>query len=533
MNLLKRATFWVALFLSAAAYAQVTTATIGGRITDENGAIEGVTVVAIHLPSNTQYYATTDRHGWYQLLDVLPGGPYTLRIHYFSYDPLTVRNLYAYAGQNTVVDADMEAGTTDAHSDEAATSLRIGENLGGGVVPVAPGTYDLVGQRVYTEVPFDVRQEAMLGDVSRLQMTPMGTNRFHGSAFGYSGTSTLAGLTVSTPLAGDDFLLFGGLRYDLDDGLSGTGRLDARLGSSHHLDFSGGSLPGSDAWAAAGLSTALLDGRASNRAQAGWYGSPSSRGWLATDDFTVAAGAQRLLFGVQAASGVMPGALADSLFTRFDFYAQDAIRLGRRMTLLAGVRFAFPFAFSPRVSVRYDVTGTGAFVLRAGTAVYGRHGEGSVWKNLAAADFRLPARFVMSLEGVYGQSWRRPFYISKRNVLDSRYALTARLERPFADNLWAVASYTHADGPIQDRLIGGFSYKADYLGRMATTLTVLYYGENVVGENVFWSNSLEARLTQDIGFDISGCTHTLQLTAYVRSNLSSGTEWLAGLRYLL
>ena len=530
----------VAMLLALSAAAQVSTASISGRIVDENGPIEGVTVVAIHQPSNVQYYATTDRHGWYQLLDVLPGGPYTIRIHYFSYDPLTVRNLFTYAGQRTVVDADLEAGSSAVHVDEAATSLRIGENLGGGVVPVAPGTYDLVGQRVYTAVPFDVRQEASLDGVSRLQMTPMGTNRFHGSAFGYygdvpsvmPGSSGHLGLTVSTPLASEDFLLYGGLRYDLAGGLSGSGRFDARLGSSNRLDLSGGHFASEGAWASAGVTTALLEGRASNRAQAGWSHSALSREWTLADDFTFAAGAQQFLVGVRGASV----ALADSTFTRFDFYLQDAVRLGRRITLLAGVRFAFPFAFSPRVSLRYDLLGTGAVVLRAGTAVYGRHGEGSVWKNLAAADFRLPARFVLSLEGVYGQSWRKPFYISTRNILDSRYALTARLERPFADNLWAVASYTRSDGPVSDQVIGGLSYTAQYLGRLATTLAVLYSGSNYIDDlspaSVFWTNSLEARLSQDLILSLGGRDHTLQLTGYYR-NSPVGTEWLAGLRYIL
>ena len=523
---MKRLFLLIALLLACSASAQVTTASLSGRIVDEGGPIEGVTVVAIHQPSNTQYYATTNARGWYQLLDVLPGGPYTIRIHYFSYKPLTVRGLYTYAGQNSVVDADLEAGTTDVHVDEAATSLRIGENLGGGVVPVGLETYSLVGQRVYTTVPFDVRQEATLDGASRLQMTPVGTNRFHGSAYGYFGSDILAGATVSTPLVGEDVLLFGGFQYGLGGSVSGSGRLDARLGSANRLDLSGSHLSG-ETWAAAGLTTALFDSRASNRAQAVWADDGLMRRWAASDDFTYAAGPQRLLFGVRAASDTS---------TRFDFYVQDAIRLGRRMTLQAGVRFAFPFAFSPRVSLRYDLLGNGAVVLRAGSAVYGVHGEGTVWKNLAAFDTRLPGKFYLTLEGMFGQSWRKPFYISTRNVLDSRYALTARLERPFADNLWAVASYTRSDGALTDQLIGGFSYTAKYLGRMATTLAVLYNGSNAVDDlspaSVSWNNAFEARVTQDLGFQTGSRDHTVQLTGYFRQS-ALGTEWLAGIRYLL
>ena len=584
---MKRILLLIALLLALPATAQVTTASIGGRISDGNGPIEGVTVVAIHQPTNAQYDATTDANGWWQLPDILPGGPYTVRIHYFGYKPLTVRNLFAYAGQHSVVDADLEAGTSDVHLDEAATSFRIGEGLGGGIAPVAPGTYDLVGQRVYTEVPFDVRQEATLDGASRLQLTPVGTNRFHGSVYGYLGASVRPpiksgvtqgaistggdaregvmpgltssvmpgltghlGATLSTPLASEDFLLFGGLQYDKNDGLSGSARFDARLSSANRLDLSGIWLPGDGAGISTGLSTALLDGRASNRAQAGWNISSHSNTLFVSDDFTLSAGAHRLLFGVQAALGSVLNweqavqathhpQSADSAFTNLRFYLQEAFRMGRRLTLQAGVRFDFPFAFSPRLSVRYDLKGTGALVLRAGTAVYGVHGEGSVWKNLAAVDTRLPGKFYLTLEGIYGQSWRKPFYISTRNVLDSRYALTARLERPFADRLWAVASYTHSDGTLTDQLIGGFSYTANYLGRMATTLAVLYQGCNAVEDlssaSLSWTNAFEARLTQDLGFALAGRDHTFQLTGYFRYGPPIGTghlQFLAGLRYL-
>ena len=541
------------MFLALPAMAQVSTSSLGGRVSDGDGPLEGVTVVAIHQPTNSQYYATTDTRGWWQMLDLLPGGPYTLRIHYFGYDPLTVRELYLYIGQNTVVDADLEARTTRTVVDDAATSLRIGEGLGGGVVPVAPGTYDLVGQRVYTEVPFDVRQDADLYGATRLQVTPAGTSRFHGSLYGYYGLPSSRGLfgaTVSTPIASEDFLLYGGLQYDLQGGLTGTGRFDARFNEANRLDISGGRLSSDDYWAMAGLSSAFLEGRASNRAQAGWYGDAASRSLIVSDNFSYVAGAQRLMAGVQLSHSAFTG--LDSAATQVNVYLQDAIRLGRRVTLLAGLRFDFPFTFSPRLSVHYDILGTGKLVLRAGTAIYGRHGEGSVWKNLAAVDIGLPAAFKLSLEGVYGQSWRRLFYISTHNVLDSHYALTARLERPLANRLWAVASYTRSDGSCTDNVIGGISYKAVYGRRFATMLSALYVGGSYIDDDspasLSWSNSVEARLTQDFGWTIGNRDHTLQLTAYARyapasvtSDLTSsvtpgltrGLTILAGLRYTL
>ena len=563
--------FALALLAAWPAAAQVSTATISGRIVDENGPIEGVTVVAIHQTTNAQYYASSDPGGWYQLLDVLPGGPYTLRIHYFDYKPLTVRNLYTYAGQNVVVDADLEAGTSRVHTDEAATSLRLGPGLGGGTVPVSPLGFDLVSQRIYTPVAFDVRQEASLAGGAQQWTVSTGSSRFHASAFGFFDSASAAlsrfpghlGLIAAAPLGSEDYQLFAGLEYSGHQGLSGAARFDGRINQANRLELSGGRLSGAvgtDAWAAAGFTSLLLDGRASNRAQVGWYGTPAERRLLVSDDYTLTAGRQRLLAGVQFAhQRFLP---LDSAATRFDFYLQDAVRLGQRLTLQAGVRFCFPFSFSPRVSLYYDLLGTGAVVLRAGTAVYGRTGEGSVWKNLAAVDTRLPLDFVLTLEGIYGQSWRRLFHISSHNVLDSRYALTARLERPLARRFWAVAAYTRSNGPVADRLLGGFSYRAEYLQRFATTASLLYAGYDYYGEDRLssqypapmrrhWVNDLEVRLSQDLSFEAGGRLHTVQFTGSVRmasdlAPLSSDhlipddpfhpygpSAILVGLRYLL
>ena len=52
------------LFAGLAAYAQVTTATLNGKILDSNGEpVIGATVVAVHEPSGTQYYAVANAEG--------------------------------------------------------------------------------------------------------------------------------------------------------------------------------------------------------------------------------------------------------------------------------------------------------------------------------------------------------------------------------------------------------------------------------------------------------------------------------------
>ena len=52
-----------AVFAGVMAFAQVTTSSISGKVSDANGALPGVTILALHEPTGTQYYAITDEKG--------------------------------------------------------------------------------------------------------------------------------------------------------------------------------------------------------------------------------------------------------------------------------------------------------------------------------------------------------------------------------------------------------------------------------------------------------------------------------------
>ena len=536
-----------ALVLVLTARAQMMTTSLGGRIVDDAGPLEGVAVVVINQTTNAQYYATTNRGGWYHIQNIVPGGPFTVRIHHFNYNPLTERNLYLYAGQNVVVDADMEAGETFVRCDEAGTYMLVGEVLGepaaGGEVPFSPLSYSLMGQRVYTDVPIDVRQEASLRGVSKLQLTQSGSSTFHASALGIYGFSSMGdggrvrdftgNLSVSMPLGSEDYQVFAGLQYGNLTGLEGVGRVDARFSESQRLDVSGGHYDG-ETWAAAGM-TSVLSSSLSNRLQAGWNSVAGRQEFLFSDDISYAAGAHQLLLGVQG--GRWSDTVLDTASSmHFDFYAQDIIRLGRRLTVQAGVRFRFPFAFSPRASLFYDVMGNGKLVLRTGTAVYGRPG-GSTWKSLAAVDVALPAQFIFTLEGIYGQVVKQMFYIKPGNVADSQHSIMARLERPLFNGAWAAAEYTRGDGPVRDQVTSGFYYKMAYASRFATSLALLYDGLSLIDDtspaSISWQNNLQARISQEFSFNAAGRDHRLQLTGYYRYDGDHTHSFLAGLRYFL
>ena len=75
-----------AMFFAVSAFAQVTTASLGGRVTDSNGeAVPGATVVAVHTPSGSQYYGLTNAEGRYSINGMRTGGPYTVEVSCLGY----------------------------------------------------------------------------------------------------------------------------------------------------------------------------------------------------------------------------------------------------------------------------------------------------------------------------------------------------------------------------------------------------------------------------------------------------------------
>ena len=62
-------------------WAQVTTSSMSGKVTEDDGTpVPGATVIAIHLPSGTQYYSMTDNSGNYRIQNMRVGGPYSIEV---------------------------------------------------------------------------------------------------------------------------------------------------------------------------------------------------------------------------------------------------------------------------------------------------------------------------------------------------------------------------------------------------------------------------------------------------------------------
>ena len=81
---------FAAMLVAVSAFAQITTSSLGGRITDANGEpVIGAAVVATHEPSGTVYGVTTNTDGRYAMNGMRSGGPYKVEVSCLGYKPLT------------------------------------------------------------------------------------------------------------------------------------------------------------------------------------------------------------------------------------------------------------------------------------------------------------------------------------------------------------------------------------------------------------------------------------------------------------
>jgi outer membrane receptor protein involved in Fe transport len=118
----------LALAASTAAYAQQTTGAIRGQVTDEaNKPLSGVTITVTHLPTGTKATAVTGGDGGYNLLNLRPGGPYTVEAADSSHTPQKVDVPNIALGSTT----DLNIALTSGGSDVAEITVTAAQSKGG------------------------------------------------------------------------------------------------------------------------------------------------------------------------------------------------------------------------------------------------------------------------------------------------------------------------------------------------------------------------------------------------------------------
>jgi len=187
-------------FVALASSAQVTTSALSGVVTDENQqAMIGATITALHTPSGTKYNAVTNMDGRYTIQGMRPGGPYTVTVSYVGYEPRNVEGVMLQLAETSNLDVDM---SVDANAlgevvvTAAATKFRAEKT----------GAATNINSTQISNLPTVTRS---LTDITRL--SPYG-----GSGMSFAGTD---GRTANFTVDGANF----NNNFGLSDNLPGGG----------------------------------------------------------------------------------------------------------------------------------------------------------------------------------------------------------------------------------------------------------------------------------------------------------------------
>jgi len=286
--------------------AQVTTSSMSGVVSQSTGrTIAGATIKATHVPSGTVYSASANDAGRFNLANMRVGGPYRVEVTYVGQDPKIFEDLYLQLGQSFVLNpvlgeqaTSLESitvrgvgrgnqnktgastnvglrqiqelpqtsrsiteftrltpqsnGTSFAGRDARYNNLQIdGANFNNGfgtdannILPGGksqPISLDAIEEISVNIAPYDITQSGFTGAGINV-ITKSGTNKFHGTAYGFynneylngvkinekninfqDGTKTNIGFTLGGPIVKDKLFFFVSGEREAATGVNASG----------------------------------------------------------------------------------------------------------------------------------------------------------------------------------------------------------------------------------------------------------------------------------------------------------------------
>jgi outer membrane receptor protein involved in Fe transport len=190
--------------------AQVTTSSLSGTVTTSTGeALQGATVKATHIPTGTVYTTLSRANGLYNLVNMIPGGPYTAEVTFVGYSSFTQSNLNLGLGENTRVDANLGS------SSETLTNVVVVAGRGAANARRKTGASTSIGKEQIASLPTLSRS---IQDFTRLVPQANGnsfggaSNKFNNitidgavnnDVFGLSSSGAPGGAASTTPISLD------------------------------------------------------------------------------------------------------------------------------------------------------------------------------------------------------------------------------------------------------------------------------------------------------------------------------------------
>jgi len=163
------------LFLACAVFAQVTTSSMSGKISEAGGApAVGATVVATHAPTGTNYFAVVDRTGSYRIENMRAGGPYTVTINSIGFRNVQLSGINLRLADNLTLDQELQ--------EEAVV-------LGAAVVTAESAASNMRSDRAGAITNVSQREISLMPTVSRtindlIRLTPQSQSGSNGPAIG-------------------------------------------------------------------------------------------------------------------------------------------------------------------------------------------------------------------------------------------------------------------------------------------------------------------------------------------------------------
>ncbi|WP_282161859.1 TonB-dependent receptor [Ulvibacterium marinum] len=162
----------IMLFLTAYSMtAQVTTSNISGTVVDDqNQALLGANIVAVHTPTGTKYGAITNEDGLFKMLNLRVGGPYEVTVSYVGFTDQVQNDVYLTLGKTFTIDVKL------ASESQALDEVIVISDRGSTFGSDRTGAETSVGRRELTKLPTISRSAQ---DFTRLEPSSTG-NSFGG-----------------------------------------------------------------------------------------------------------------------------------------------------------------------------------------------------------------------------------------------------------------------------------------------------------------------------------------------------------------
>ena len=200
----------ISVLFATTAYAQSTTASIAGHVTDANGGLQDAVITAVYTPTGITYHAFSGRDGVYRINNVVAGGPYTIKVEMMGHQPYVITNVHAPLSGTIVVNCILNISATTLE----AVSV-VAEGVNNNMNIQNSGANTLIDNQTIRNIPTTSRS---MNDIMKL--TPQASVTGGGFAAGggnYRGSSvTVDGASFNNAFGIGSNLPAGGSPISLD-----------------------------------------------------------------------------------------------------------------------------------------------------------------------------------------------------------------------------------------------------------------------------------------------------------------------------